>query len=71
MSPAGEHGQRVAANLAAELARRGMSWAELANRMGVSAAVVYRIKRGETSIDSDEMGKAIDVLKIDITTLWE
>ena len=69
--PAGPHSSRVAANVAAELARRDLDWTDLANRLDIHPAKARRWKRREQPIDLDELHQIAAALDVPIATLLD
>lgn len=56
---------RVAEEVRSVLARRRMSGSELARKMGVSQAYVWRRLSAETSFDFDDLERIAEVLDVD------
>jgi transcriptional regulator with XRE-family HTH domain len=69
--PAGPHSSRVAANVAAELARRDLDWTDLAERLGIHPSKARRWKRRVQPIDLDELHQIAAVLDVPIATLLD
>ncbi len=61
--------QRVARNVRAELARRGLSQATIANSLGLSQAAVSRRLLGTTSFSIAELERVAEVLPVPIAVL--
>jgi transcriptional regulator with XRE-family HTH domain len=59
----------VAANVRAEIARRGLRHADLAAALGISAPAMSRRLNGEMTFDVDELQTVADFLGVDFTEL--
>lgn len=57
--------RRVAANVAAELARAGHDWTWLAGQVGVHESKAWRWRRGETAIGLDDLRSIATALGVD------
>ena len=67
--PTATTAQRIAATVRAELARRQISGAKLAEQLGWSQPYVQRRLSGRVAFDVDELGRIADVLSIDLADL--
>ena len=57
------------ANVRAEMARRGLSQAALAQRLNVSQTAISKRLRGETPFDINELTRIAEVLDVPLDTL--
>lgn len=61
--------RHVAANIRAEVARRGMLQSELADRLNLTRPTVSQILNGTTAITLDRLEQIADVLQVDAAAL--
>jgi transcriptional regulator with XRE-family HTH domain len=70
VSPAADASRRVAANVRAEMARRAINGAQLAERIGVSPDRLRRRLRGEAPFDVDELDAVAAALDVEARDLF-
>ena len=62
--------KRIAANVRAETARRGISLASLGPVLGMKRGALYRRVHGDVPYTTDELAKVADFLGVPVSTLW-
>jgi transcriptional regulator with XRE-family HTH domain len=63
--------QRTAANLRAELARRKLTYRQVAADLGLTTSSVARRMSGATPLDVDELAKFAEYLGVPVTALLD
>lgn len=66
---ASNHGERVASNLRAEMARRRITQGQLAAALNISQSAAQRRVVGLTALDVNELAAAAELLGVPISTL--